>query len=257
MVESLDCLQKAKAVQNTVWCIARMPLLGANCWSLVCSMLDVVWKPARKGRPVLEQGLLPLTWPVDCIAHKFISTAVPSLSLSSSYAVWARAAWKSAGFWLRLLPKLTLSKFCPVFSRIYLHRECKSRRWFILCWLSLNYLANSWILNTETFFLSYYFYSWIYEIFYFVNISLLIRSFVLFSFTWCTHSWAAQPARVPVLHGIFPNVLFTCLSFLHFLSKENIWITLGLNKTNPSWHPYNKEKYPWSSKCEFRIIGKL
>lgn len=148
-----------EAVQNTVWCIARRPLLGANCSSWDRPMLVAVWKPASKGRPVSEQGLLPLTRPVDCIAHKFISTAVPSLSLSSGYAVWARTAWKSAGFWLGLLPKLTLSKFCPVFSRIYLHREWKSSHWFILCWLSLNYLANSWILNTETFFLSYYFYS--------------------------------------------------------------------------------------------------
>lgn len=34
-----------------------------NCWSVDLSVLNVGWKPASKGRPVLEQRLLPLTWP--------------------------------------------------------------------------------------------------------------------------------------------------------------------------------------------------
>ena len=99
VVESLDCLQTGKAVQNAVWCIGGMLLPGPNCWSLDLSTLHAVWKPGSKDRSVLEQGLLPFTWPVDCIAYKFVSTAVPSLILSSCCTEWARATWKSGFDW--------------------------------------------------------------------------------------------------------------------------------------------------------------
>lgn len=122
---------------------------------------------------------------------------MPSFSLSSSYGTWARAAWESAWFWLWLLPRLTSSKFFPVFSRINYNRECKSRNWFVLCWLSLSFLTNGWIWNTETFFSAYHLYIWSYEICYFVNISLL---FLNLSCTTSKHFSSAQGFSQHPLH---------------------------------------------------------